>query len=161
MLWRRKCVFLLMAIFIIDPCIRFLLSSTKNFPSKSWVIVGLRPIACGTWAYRGSALHGVFLRDPSPYLYKFWRKTTKNTKRLGWQAWPGIELSTSHLPVLRTQSHSHWWDFPSQRVHLLTNIWYFIDGTILPSFENDIIECCIRYLYQKWSTREMLHKKRV
>ena len=26
----------------------------------------------------------VFLRDPSPYLHGFWRKTTENSEWLGW-----------------------------------------------------------------------------
>ena len=43
---------------------------------------------------------GVFLRDPSPYLYEHWRKTTENSEWLGRQAQPGFEPGTSCLPVL-------------------------------------------------------------
>ena len=47
----------------------------------------------------GMSSVGVFLRDPSLYLRKFRRKTTKNSERLGRQARPGIEHDTSRLPV--------------------------------------------------------------
>ena len=53
---------------------------------------------------------GIFLRDPSPYLREFWRKTTENSERLGRQARPGIEPGTSRLPVLSTEPLRHWWD---------------------------------------------------
>ena len=42
---------------------------------------------------------GVFLRDPSPYLREFRRKTTENSEWLGRQARPGFEPGTSRLPV--------------------------------------------------------------
>ena len=45
---------------------------------------------------------GVFLRDPSPYLREFRRKS----ERLDRQARPGIELGTYRLPVFE---RSHWW----------------------------------------------------
>ena len=41
---------------------------------------------------------GVFLRDPSPYLREFRRKTAENSERLGRQARPSIEPGTSRLP---------------------------------------------------------------
>ena len=42
-----------------------------------WLLV-LRPIfSLGTQAYRWSVLHRVFLKDPSPYLRKFRRKSLK------------------------------------------------------------------------------------
>ena len=44
---------------------------------------------------------GVFLRDPSPYLREFRRKTTENSERLGRQARPRFVPGTSRLPALR------------------------------------------------------------
>ena len=52
----------------------------------------------------GMSSVGVFLRDPSSYLYEFWRKTTENSEWLGQQAQPGIEHGTSHLPVLECRT---------------------------------------------------------
>ena len=47
---------------------------------------------------------GAFLRDPSPYLRVFRRKTTENSERLGRQVRPGIEPGTSRLPVFERRT---------------------------------------------------------
>ena len=40
-----------------------------------WLIEGLRSVVSQcTWAYEWCALHGFFLKDPSPYLREFRRK---------------------------------------------------------------------------------------
>ena len=51
----------------------------------------------------------VFLRYFNPYLREFSRKNTENSERLGRQALPEIEPSTSRLPVISAESLSHWW----------------------------------------------------
>ena len=48
---------------------------------------------------------GVFLRDPSLYLRKFWRKITENSERLSGQTQPRIEPGTSCLPAFEC---NHW-----------------------------------------------------
>ena len=59
----------------------------------------------GPGSVRGMLYVRIFLRDPSPYLRKFRRKTTENSERLGRQARPRIEHGTSRLSV-QTQNHS-------------------------------------------------------
>ena len=49
---------------------------------------------------------GVFLREPYPYLRKFRRKTTENSKLPGRQMRPKNEPGTSSQPVFQ---RSHWW----------------------------------------------------
>ena len=54
----------------------------------------------GPWPAGGLPFVGVFLRDPSPHLREFRKKTTENSEQLGRQARPGFEPGTSRLPVL-------------------------------------------------------------
>ena len=68
-----------------------------NYP-----LVGPGPIG-------GVSFVGVFLKDPSLYLRKFWRKTTENSEQLGRQARPGFEPGTSRLPALRAERLCYWW----------------------------------------------------
>ena len=66
------------------------------------MIMGLRPII-RLWdlvPLGGLPSMGDFLRDPSPYLHEFRKKTTENSERLGRQALSGIDPGTSHLPAL-------------------------------------------------------------
>ena len=46
---------------------------------------------------------GVFLRDPSPYLREFRRKSRKTPKKLDRQVRPGI------APALKVEPLGHWW----------------------------------------------------
>ena len=70
----------------------------------SWVGLGCRfKVSCplvGPRPMVGLPSVGVFLRDSSPYLYEFRKKTTENSERLGRQARPGFEPVISRLPVL-------------------------------------------------------------
>ena len=62
--------------------------------------------ACGTWDYRGRALHGCLFKGSQPVFTQVSEKTTENSERLGRQARPRNEPGTSRLPVFE---RSHWW----------------------------------------------------
>ena len=62
-----------------------LLQSVREKKKDDWLVVGLLS-ANGTWAYRERALRGGLSKG--------------SAERLGRQAWPGFERSTSCLPVL-------------------------------------------------------------
>ena len=46
-------------------------------------------------------------------------KIMENFKRLGRQAWLGIEPVTSHLPILRTEPFGNWWSIDLQLLLIL------------------------------------------
>ena len=60
---------------------------------------------------------GTFLRDPSPYLREFRRKTAENYEPLNRQARPGIEPGTSRTPALSTEELHYWWGFSAKEVY--------------------------------------------
>ena len=70
---------------------------------------GLRPIVSQGKPMGGMSSVDVFLRNPSPYLCEFRRKTTENSEQLGQQARPGIEPVTFRQSVLRVEPLSQWW----------------------------------------------------
>ena len=81
----------------------------KKFDWLDW-LVGCRcnPIVTrGIRYYRWNALRGGLSKGSYPYLRQILEKTIGNIERLGRQAQPGIEPSTSRLPVFSSEPLRH------------------------------------------------------
>lgn len=92
------------------------------------LVIELRPFVYWTRVYRGWSLPlAVFLRNPSPYLRKYIKKTAGNSERLGRQAQPGFESCTSRLPILREEPLVYWWDTLIRIIRLIrTRLPFFL-----------------------------------
>ena len=75
-----------------------------------WMVVGLRPVVV-LWdmAYRESALLGGLSKKSLSIFRQISEKITENFKRLGRQAYSGIEPITSDLRALSGEPLRHWW----------------------------------------------------
>ena len=73
-----------------------------------WLVVHSSPNATrGTSDYRWNALHGGLSKGSQPVFTRFSEKTTENFKRLGQQARPGNDPSTSCLQIFECRTLNH------------------------------------------------------